>query len=93
MEDKKDFYKNLKAKLDETTVFPAKYLYKFIVPSDEDKVKGIEDIFNFGGAVITTKASKTGKYKSVSILIEMNSSDEIISKYEEVGKIKGVISL
>ncbi|MDC9721480.1 MAG: DUF493 family protein [Urechidicola sp.] len=50
-------------------------------------------MFNFGGAVIDTKGSKTGKYTSISILIEMQSSDEIIKKYIEVGKVKGVISL
>ena len=39
MEDKKEFYKNLKKTLEETTTFPDKYLYKFIVPSDDAKVK------------------------------------------------------
>ena len=93
MEDKSDFYKNLKNTLDETTTFPAKYLYKFIIPSDDEKVKKIESIFNFGGAVINTKSSKSGKYRSISILIEMTSSQEIIEKYEMIGKIEGVISL
>lgn len=93
MDDNKDFYKSLKEKLDDTTTFPSKYLYKFIVPSDEKKVAAIESIFNYGGAVIDAKSSKTGKYTSISILIEMQSSDEIIERYKEVGTIKGVISL
>ena len=93
MEGKHEYYKGLKEKLDETTTFPAKYLYKFIVPANQSKVEAIEAIFNFGGAVINTKNSKTGKYISISILIEMHNSDQIIEKYIEVGQIKDVISL
>lgn len=93
MEDNIEPFKGLKEKLDETTTFPTKYLYKFIVPAEQSKVKEIENIFNFGGAVIETKDSKTGKYTSLSIMIEMQSSDQIIEKYIEVGHIKGVISL
>lgn len=93
MDDKRDFYKSLKEKLDDTTSFPSKYLYKFIVPADSAKVKEIEKIFNYGGAVIETKSSKNGKYTSISILIKMQNSNDIIEKYKVVGQIKGVISL
>jgi putative lipoic acid-binding regulatory protein len=93
MSDKNDFYEKLKERLDATTTFPSKYLYKFIVPTDELKVKEIESIFNYGGAIIDTKSSKKGKYTSVSILIEMQNSDEIISKYKSAEKVEGIISL
>lgn len=93
MENKEDFYKNLKNILDETTSYPAKYLYKFIVPTDKEKIAKIENIFNYGGAVIDTKSSKKGKYTSISVLIEMQSTNDIIAKYEEVGEIEGVVSL
>lgn len=93
MESNSNFFENLRKKLTETTKFPSKYLFKFIIPADDEKFKKIEDVFNYGGAVITTKASRTGKFTSVSVLIEMNSVDEVIAKYEEVAKIEGVISL
>jgi len=93
MNNKDDFYRKLKIQLDDTTVFPADYLYKFIVPAAENQVAEVESIFNNTGAVITTKNSKTGKYVSVSILLKLNSSDEIITFYEKAGKIKGIISL
>jgi putative lipoic acid-binding regulatory protein len=93
MSDKNDFYEKLKERLDATTTFPSKYLYKFIVPADELKVKEIESIFNYGGAIIDTKSSKKGKYTSVSILIEMQNSNEIISKYKLAEKVEGIISL
>ena len=32
-----EFYTKLKSELEKTTVFPAEYLYKFILPSGEEK--------------------------------------------------------
>ena len=93
MSDKDDFYSKLKIQLDDTTDFPADYLYKFIVPASENQVKEVESIFNNTGAVINTKNSKTGKYVSVSIILKLNSSEEIITYYRKVEKIKGIISL
>jgi putative lipoic acid-binding regulatory protein len=93
MSDKDEFYSKLKIQLDDTTDFPADYLYKFIVPASDNQVAEVESIFNNTGAVINTKNSKTGKYVSVSIILKLNSSDEIITYYRKVEKIKGIISL
>ena len=93
MSDKDNFYSKLKIQLDDTTDFPADYLYKFIVPASENQVTEVESVFNNTGAVIKTKNSKTGKYVSVSIILKLNSSDEIIAYYRKVEKIKGIISL
>jgi len=93
MSEKKDFYKNLKIKLEETTTFPTKYMFKFIIPSNQEKLQLMNDMFNHLGAVITTKKSKNGKYSSLTILVVMQNVDEIINKYEEVDTIEGVISL
>jgi putative lipoic acid-binding regulatory protein len=93
MSKESDFYKKLKQSLLETTKFPTKYLFKFIVPTDEEKLKEIESIFDNMGAVIDLKPSKNGKYTSISILVIMNDPDMIISKYQEVSHVEGVISL
>lgn len=93
MNERDDFYVNLKSTLDETTKFPSKYLFKFIIPNSSVKVDRIQSIFNFGGAVINTRPSKTGKFISISILIEMPNSDIIIEKYKEADQIEGIISL
>ena len=93
MKDQDEFYKKLKINLEETTKFPSKYMFKFIIPSDEAKTKKINNIFNYTGAVINTKPSKSGKYKSLTILVKMKDADEVIIKYKEVGTIEGVISL
>lgn len=89
-----EFYKKLKAQLQDTALWPTEYLYKFIVISDKEKINQVEDIFNHLGAVIETKESKNGKYTSVSIHVTMKNPDAVIEKYQEVAeKIEGVISL
>lgn len=88
-----DFYIKLKGQLADTSLWPNEYLYKFIVPSSEEKIEKIEAIFDHTGAVIKRNESRTGKYTSVSINVRMASPDAVIEKYKEVGKIEGVISL
>ena len=93
MSDKDTFYTNLKNQLDNTTQFPADYMYKFIVPTDENQVDDVQCLFNGSGAIIKTKKSKTGKYISISIVLKIKSSKEVISYYKKAEKIKGIISL
>ena len=93
MQDKESFYIKLKAQLEDTTKFPADYLYKFIVPSDANQAEEVKDLFDKGGAIIDTKKSKTGKYISVSIRLKVKNADEIIAYYKRAEKIKGIISL
>lgn len=88
-----EFYARLKEQLELNNSWPSNYLYKFIIPTDKEKFKEIEQIFNNTGAVIESKKSKNGKYTSVSITVNMKNPDAVIAKYIEVGKIKGVISL
>jgi len=88
------FYKKLKLQLQDTTLWPSEYLYKFIVATDTVKIKKLSNLFNNQGAVITTKASRNGKYTSVSINLKMKNPDAVIEKYKEVAeKIEDVISL
>jgi putative lipoic acid-binding regulatory protein len=63
------------------------------VPTDEDQVAQVQALFNNTGAVINTKKSKTGKYISVSIVLKISSSSDVISYYKKAEKIKGIISL
>ena len=93
MGNKDEFYSKLKVQLDDTTNFPADYLYKFIVPTLENQVAEVKNIFDNTGAVIKTKKSKTGKYVSVSIILKLKTSEEVIVYYKKAAKIKGIISL
>lgn len=93
--DKKteEFYIRLKDELANTSLWPAPYLYKFIVPSENHKIAQVEAAFNNMGAVIHTKQSKTGKYTSISINVDMKDPDAVIQKYQELATIEGIISL
>lgn len=93
MSKESEFYEKLKYRLEETTSFPTNYMFKFIIPTADGKFKDIENIFNDLGAVIKSKPSKTGKFTSLTILVDMNTPDEIIKKYREVAIVEGVISL
>ncbi|CDF78859.1 conserved hypothetical protein (DUF493) [Formosa agariphila KMM 3901] len=89
-----EFYDKLKTQLYDTTVWPAEYLYKFIVKSDPKKIAEIEGIFNNLGAVIKTQPSKNGKYTSISISVKLKDPETVIEKYKEVTEnVEGVISL
>lgn len=89
-----EFYDKLKSQLYETTLWPAEYLYKFIVLTEGDGVEKIEDLFNDLGAVITTSTSKNGKYTSLSINVTLKNPEAVIIKYKEVAEnVEGVISL
>ncbi len=93
--DKKteDFYIRLKSELEESTTWPAVYLYKFIVPTNETNINLVENTFNNMGAVIKTSSSKTGKYTSISVNVTMQNADKVIEKYQELSTIEGIISL
>ncbi|MGS2764415.1 DUF493 family protein [Sinomicrobium sp. M5D2P9] len=92
-EKEEQFYERLKEELNNTTTWPSSYLYKFIIPTDKEKITRIEDIFDNKGAVINSKKSSNGKYTSVSVQLIMESADAVIEKYKEVGEVEGVISL
>jgi hypothetical protein len=95
MMDKKieDFYIRLKEELTNSTLWPSEYLYKFIMPSDIHNIAKVEAAFNNMGAVISTQQSKTGKFTSVSISVNMSNPQSVIDKYIEVSDIEGIISL
>lgn len=92
-ENTEEFYARLKAQLEASTEWPSNYLYKFIVPTNLEKIDKINSIFDNTGAVIESKKSKKGKYTSISITVNLKNADAVIAKYKEVGTIDGVISL
>lgn len=92
--DSKKFYNKLKVQLYETNTWPSKYLFKFIVKSDPLKINIIESVFDNMGAVLSSAASKNGRYTSISINVEMKNPEAVIAKYQQIGKeVDDVISL
>ncbi|MFP9117556.1 DUF493 family protein [Flavobacterium sp. RNTU_13] len=88
-----EFYRRLTEELAGSADWPALYLFKFIVPSDDQKIQTVENAFNNMGAVIETSKSKTGKYTSVSINVKMQGPEAIVEKYKQLSVIEGIISL
>ncbi len=92
-ENTEEFYERLRQQLTETTEWPSDYLYKFIVPTNTETIRKIQDIFDNMGAVLESKQSKKGKYTSISITVNLTGPDQVIQKYKEVSQVDGVISL
>lgn len=88
-----EFYDRLQAELERSSDWPALYLFKFIVPSLQENIEKVELAFDCMGAVIKTTKSKTGKFTSISVDVQMKNPQEIIDKYLEVSTIEGIISL
>ncbi|WP_396167644.1 DUF493 family protein [Flavobacterium sp.] len=89
----REFYERLKKELDLSTSWPSLYLFKFIVPTNTENILRVQDSFDCLGAVIKTTKSKTGKFTSVSVDVQMKNSQEVIDKYIELSTIEGIISL
>ncbi len=91
--DKEAFFERLQDELYKTSAWPTKYLFKFIVPTDKDKIKEIQSFFDNMGAIITTKTSSNGNFTSVSIEAILENPEDVIQKYKAVSHIEGIISL
>lgn len=87
-----DPWKGLREKLEERS-WPAVYLFKFIVPADNQKVAQTEALFDADTAQIELRKSKTGKFVSVSAKEMMMDVDSVIKRYQEAVKIPGLMAL
>tara|TARA_B110000285_G_C14497062_1_gene326464 strand:+ start:72 stop:338 length:267 start_codon:yes stop_codon:yes gene_type:complete len=72
--------------------WPDVFLFKFISPNDSELIAKVTALFD-DGTDLKYNRSKTGKYVSISAKEMMLDVDSIISRYEEVAKIKGIIAL
>tara|TARA_R110002049_G_scaffold270056_4_gene447054 strand:- start:984 stop:1253 length:270 start_codon:yes stop_codon:yes gene_type:complete len=85
-------YIALKEKLEKGFSWPSVYLFKFIIPANNQKVALVEKEFG-DTAQITSRESKNGKYISISIKEVMINPDEVIKKYQSLDSIEGIMSL
>ena len=92
--ENKNFYKNLKQLLDDTSSWPSEYIYKFIYSSNPENIEILKDIFKTSNADFKVKTSKKDKYTSVSVKIIAKNPDLIIENYKKVAdKIENIILL
>ena len=72
--------------------WPSKYMYKFVLPSDEVRITQLEMIFG-ESAEFKTRLSSNGNYTSVTVYEVMLNADDIFDRYTKAGTIPGIISL
>jgi len=88
-----EFYASLKEKLTEAHDFPEDYLFKFIIPNDQEKLVEIYRVFDGVKTTITNRDSKTGKYISINVNAFVLDADQVIKIYKEVATVEGVMML
>lgn len=90
--DSRDFYANLQQRLGVTTSWPSVYMFKFILPNDNRKMALLRQIFEVDSRFFEKLSSK-GKYISVTVKIVMLNPEEVISRYQQVEAIEGIMML
>jgi putative lipoic acid-binding regulatory protein len=88
-----EFYTRFHQQLLESTSWPSIYVFKFIVPSNEEKINTLTRMFQTLSPQIATKKSSNGKYTSITLKATVDSPDLVIKKYKQVSQIEGIISL
>lgn len=84
-------YESLKVKLEESSDWPADYVFKFILKSAEkEKQMQVRQLFS-QNVSLAFKSSSKGNYLSVTIKAHMESPDHIIEIYKEAAKIEDLI--
>ena len=83
--DTKQFKKKLEANHD----FPCSYMFKFIVP-----IRKQEALLNLLPKVDTKiKRSTSNKFISITLSMEIESSDKVIDIYNQVYQVEGLIAM
>ncbi len=87
------FYDRLKEELEKNTDWPTKYMYKFIVPNQDDNVAKVEQRFGNQEIDLKKNYSKTGKYVSITVVTEEANPDAVINRYKSMEGIDGLVAL
>ena len=88
-----DQFESLRLKLIEDFVWPQKYMFKFIVATENIEARGSLLLLFSSDSEIQEKKSSTGKFVSITILQACESADTVIDIYVKSASITGVMSL
>jgi putative lipoic acid-binding regulatory protein len=80
---------SFREKLEAVSEWPSLYMFKFIVEAEQQNQ--VKEIFENHEVIV--KPSSKGKYVSLTIKMLANSAEQIIEKYLETNKVKGIIAL
>lgn len=93
MADRRKKYEKLQTQLEDGFDWPTVYMFKFIIPADNQKLAQVESLFNTRESQVTTRQSSKGNYVSITAREMMMSPDRVIARYLEAEKIEGLIAL
>lgn len=84
-------YHVFKEKLEAEHKFPARYMFKFIVP--QGKEDQLYELFPKRDWKWSTRSTKSGSYTSFTSQVIMQSSNDVIEVYKKAHAIEGIIAL
>ena len=90
---REEFYKRLREELEKTHDWPVRYMFKFILPNEEENIRKARERFADIEHDYKQNYSRNGKYVSLSFIARMNNPDEIISRYRKMEDIPGLIAI
>ena len=73
--------------------WPRVYMFKFIVPADNERIARVEKLFDTRVAQVNMRTSKKGNFVSITAKEMMMSPDSVIERYKKADGIDGLISL
>jgi putative lipoic acid-binding regulatory protein len=88
-----DRFQSLRQKLTDLQTWPTVYMFKFIVPADNEKLAKLESLFNTSESEVVIRTSRNGNYISLTAKELMMNPDKVVERYERAAEIEGVISL
>ena len=88
-EDTDKTIESFKSALNDNHEWPCHYTFKFIVP--KDKTSEVLDLF--ADDPVSERASKSGRFISYTMEMYVESADHVLSLYNRVSHIQGVITL
>ncbi len=92
MEEDKDRLNNLRERLNEVHTWPSIYMFKFVLPNDDERVQQLRGIFG-ESAEFKTRLSAKGNYISLTVRAMMLDADSIFDAYRSASSVKEVIAL
>ena len=92
-ENPEEFYERFHSQLLASQNWPGIYMFKFILKSNSSQIESIKKIFDNTIKEISLVNSSRETYKSLTIKIQMESPDEVISIYKRISKFDDVIIL
>jgi uncharacterized protein len=87
-----DRLNELRQRLNDHHKWPGMYMFKFILPSDEQKIAQLKRIFS-EDVQFNARLSSNGKYTSITVREIMLNADAVFDRYLRASQIEGILSL